>query len=411
MLQGVALIFSSRVSISPCIRHDLTAQSPIPANFSVTAAPAHKETSSDFGRFYEIKCSHERGENSVSVRMKMDRDATILVRWENTWVNLETWLSVVMPLPYAINGVSLPSIRRRHINCRCGKPFRILNLPRELRDMIYDTCATFNYPGYWRAGCNYAPYAEYEITRGTRSGEVGHRASYTRTDRRGRILNGATTPLGLLLTSKQVSEEFYERMWKMMEFRFFSTEDFMSIFDFTTHHIRLRPQFSQLSRLALETRVCAWLELTVTNFELTHTLQRMPLSHLTIFIRHHVASEMRSLHFLDEAYACWSCPQVLVGYILLYLERSISHIRTVEVMGCVSEKMKANVQRRLSQRRKSEVPTITEYDIIGESSYLRDVEGMWMPIGQKLSMLSLLRYIFPLRLDVSDKDFANKPQA
>ncbi|KAF4303998.1 hypothetical protein GTA08_BOTSDO08047 [Botryosphaeria dothidea] len=65
-------------------------------------------------------------------------------------------------------------------------------------------------------------------------------------------------------------------------------------------------------------------------------------------------------------------------------------------MGCVSEKMKANVQRRLSQRRKSEVPTITEYDIIGESSYLRDVEGITAFACAIISMMAQITTVIPM---------------
>ncbi|KAF2491868.1 hypothetical protein BU16DRAFT_130852 [Lophium mytilinum] len=114
-----------------------------------------------------------------------------------------------------------------------GKTFDLLGLPKELRFAIYEQllCAPA-YPYQWLSN-GYLPYCEAsQLKSGLLSGsEIGSAGTFVRSGNYAHkggveMLNGAGSPLGLLLTNDQVHEEVNKVLWKGMEFRFSSTELF-----------------------------------------------------------------------------------------------------------------------------------------------------------------------------------------
>ncbi|KAK0658986.1 hypothetical protein DIS24_g4368 [Lasiodiplodia hormozganensis] len=391
----------------------LTSQAPrtqcSPTEYSVAAAPAPLGVSSSFGKFYQITrrtpCMGP-GTMSITARMKLDDEGHVVTWKDRRWVDFGDWVSVFPPLQLDPIGLGSPLWKQRYLWHRSGKCFPLLAFPRELRDNIYEACATFHYltpdfEGEWGRGWNALPYSDYTgsyLLDELLTSEYGPRGTLVRTEREdgGRILNGAVCPLSLLLVNRQVYEEFKEMMWKTLDFRFPASQASSDVIWGGQRLARAVSTYTELSRITLELPILDWIKLLGIPLRqqptdhwrefgqlspIAQLLQTMNLSHLTIYIHHQVGylAERRYKNVDSPLHS--ACPHVLVGYIILYASTVFSMIPHVQVMGCVSSRMAAQFQQLHRERHTRVTPTLTQWDIIGPSSYLTMIGRSWMDHG------------------------------
>ncbi|KAL0262759.1 hypothetical protein SLS55_001731 [Diplodia seriata] len=378
-------------------------------SYTITAvAPALLGATTGFGRFYEVcrySCVRRHNPLTVLARMRLDDKGDVLV-WEN-WkrVDFADWVSVFPRYKQDQIGVGSCFWTTRYIWHRSGKPFRLLDLPRELRDMIYEECATFFYlrrglETHWQKGWNFCPYYALYYDKKLLNSEHGENGTIMRMECNygGRILNGAVSPISLLLSNKQVSREYKERMWKSLEFRFTSYRDSWKIMSGKDRLEAILPQWSSVSRVCLELNTSHCLTLlgipVLTSEPIrppgpsafVDILKSLRLSHLTIFIRHQTGEFVNSRYTNIYRNAC---PHILTGYVILYAKTVFSSIPHVQLTGCISPKMVAQFQQMYKEERAGATPTLTEWDVIGPSTYLKKRGRSWMQ--HELYDLDLMR--------------------
>lgn len=244
--------------------------------YTVAAAPPTPwGAAADFGRFYQItRWTSRRGEKSQTTtgRMKLDGEGHVVAWKGQKWVGFGDWISSVFPpLQQDPIGLGSPLWTHQYLWYISGKCFRLLDLPAELRFMIYEACATFHYlsrdfKGDWGLGWNRFPYLDCvgpspmdELLKS----EVGPRGTLVRTEGEdgGRILNGAVSPLSLLLVNKQVSNEFKDAMWATLDFRFSATQASSNVIWGGQRLARAVSKYTALSCITLELPILDWIKL------------------------------------------------------------------------------------------------------------------------------------------------------
>ncbi|KAF9629592.1 hypothetical protein BFW01_g10795 [Lasiodiplodia theobromae] len=374
------------------------------------AAPTPWGAAAEFGRFYEItRWTSRRGEESQTVtgRMRFNDEGHVVAWKGRKWVEFGDWMISVFPrLQQDPIGLGSPLWTHQYLWYISGKCFRLLDLPAEMRLEIYEVCATFHYlsrdfRGEWGLRWNNFPYLDSsgpspmdELLKS----EFGPRGTLVRTEGQdgGRILNGAVSPLSLLLVNRRVHDEFKDVMWAKLDFRFSATQASSNVIWGGQRLVRAVSEYTELSRITLELPILDWIKLLGIPLRwqptdhwrqfgqlspIAQLLQTMNLSHLTIYIRHQVGNVAEWRYTSEDSPLHNSCPHVLVGYIVLHASTVFSMIPHVQVMGCISSKMAAQFQQLHRENHTGATPTLTEWDVIGPSSYLSSIGRSWMQHG------------------------------
>lgn len=368
----------------------------------------------DSGRCYKVTRSGpsvDSKEITIIACMKLDADGrSVLVRKDQGWASLS---EVVSDFPFKKRSISclncsfwLKDIVRKAIRCKApllnlaagfppvegdviglgslfwqqayiwktsGKPFPLLDLPAEVRTMIYDECATFVYSYHWWNGWNYHPSTEGFFGHFL-DAECGPSGTETKVElsRKGRVINGAGPIMGLLRSNKQISREFKTRMLEVIEFRITSGCNTNTIRNNLTLCLS-----NTISRLSLALSLKEWFKYFRVTYHrgrginsntcLARLLRRMRLSHLTIFMKHKGVGDWDKRTISNTQIIHRMFHMVTTGLVLLHASICTQHIPNVEVKGCISSHTKSKFQQLLSDQRNRIMNSITEHDLIEPS--------------------------------------------
>ncbi|KAL1626246.1 hypothetical protein SLS54_003083 [Diplodia seriata] len=283
-----------------------------------------------------------------------------------------------------------------------GKTFRLLDLPAELRDLIYDHAAPFCYPYYYRKRSNFLGLSAAATSGHTLfPADYGLTGSHAQTEYKTRgckIVNAAGSPLSMLLLNKQVHAEFKKRMWDSMEFSFLEPSalgwflaqntTLSSLYDGRMPE-RLSVEFSlgNLFFTVKRWRVAPrWDVAAMENEEtdLVGLVGKLHLKSLTIYVDHRNPS-----HYPDRHRIGWhgpleddggepdlsmrgDCTRLLTGRFLLLLRAAVTHIPDVTILGCVSPRMRGLFATMHACDLQGVPCDTTEQDFVGRSRKIQE---------------------------------------
>ncbi|OJD36451.1 uncharacterized protein BKCO1_1100032 [Diplodia corticola] len=340
------------------------------------------------GRYYRIsrasllgnypEYSNYDGMWDTVVRIRLSNRGIVEVRDGDSWQPLSTYLSRLPAVKEYWAGPGSGAWLQALDWATNGQHFPLLALPGEIRNMIYDRCASFCYPYEFERGFNYMAAAG---TDGLLYREYGARGSHLQAELfgRGRVLNGAGPVLALLLTSRQVHAEFAARLERGMEFRFQGAAPLRRFLAPKP----LRPDLSALSKVTLQMTTWnmvkffgVWIHQSARPWGEPDAgcLKGLRVKELELRLGHRENFEG---YRLDTVLApC--CHRVLAGLILWAAKDYVKDIPAVSVEGCVPAAVKAAFLQLLADERAKVPSAVTQWDVIGKSAKLVEKGESWM---------------------------------
>ncbi|EOD46349.1 hypothetical protein UCRNP2_6928 [Neofusicoccum parvum UCRNP2] len=258
-----------------------------------------------------------------------------------------------------------------------GQHFPLMDLPGEIRNMIYDYAASFCYPYEFEHGFNYMAAAG---TDGLLYKEYGRHGTHLQAELfgRGRVLNGAGPVLPLLLASKQVHAEFSARLHRNMEFRFQGAWPLRRFAE-----CQVQPASQTLAKVTLQMTTWnlvkffgVWINQSARPWGQpdAECLRGLPLRELELRLGHR---EDFTGYRLDTWLApC--CHRVLAGLVLWAAKDFVRDVPVVTVEGCVPARAKAAFLQLLADQRAGVPSAVTQWDVIGKSTKLVERGESWL---------------------------------
>lgn len=341
------------------------------------------------GRYYRIsrasllgnypEYSNYDGMWDTVVRIRLS-SKTVQVRDGDTWLPLGDYLSQLPAVKEYWAGPGSSQWRQVLAWNTNGQTFPLMDLPGEIRNMIYDYSASFCYPYEFEHGFNYMAAAG---TDGLLYRDYGRAGTHLQAELfgRGRVLNGAGPVLALLLTSKRVHAEFAARLFRNMDFRFQAAPPL---------HRFLKPLPPSRSLAKVTLQMTTWNFIKFFGIRLdaaaprpwpdapdAEALRGLRLRELELRLGHREDFAAGADFRLDAALApC--CHRVLVGLILWAAKDFVRDVPVVTVEGCVPAKAKAAFLQLLRDEKEGVVPSaVTEWDVVGGSRALVERGESW----------------------------------
>ncbi|KAB2581039.1 hypothetical protein DBV05_g139 [Lasiodiplodia theobromae] len=342
------------------------------------------------GRYYRIsrasllgnypEYSNYDGMWDTVVRIRLT-GRTVEVRDGDFWLPLGDYLSHLPPVKEYWEGPGSTSWLQSLEWKTNGQHFPLMSLPGEIRNMIYDYCASFCYPYEFEHGFNYMAAAG---TDGLLYREYGRTGTHLRAELfgRGRVLNGAGPVLALLQTSRQVNSEFSARLYRNMEFRFQGAWPLQRF-------LECKPDFRTLAKVTLQMTTWnfvkffgVWLHRAARPWGEpdARCLRGLRLNELELRLGHreNFSAEDGSGAYRLDALLAPCCHRVLAGLILWAAKDYVKDVSTVSVEGCVPVKVKEAFLQLLADEKEKVPSAITQWDVIGKSAKLVDRGESWL---------------------------------
>ncbi|KAL1641375.1 hypothetical protein SLS58_006076 [Diplodia intermedia] len=339
--------------------------------------------------------------------MKLERKHNALKPTANddgVWIPLREWLLKYFSShnPVETSGFGSRQWEMNYDWACNGKTFRLLDLPPELRDLIYDHAAPFCYPYYYRKRSNFLGLSAAATSGHTLlPADYGVTGSHVQTEYKTRgckIVNAAASVLSMLLLNKQVHAEFKKRMWDNMEFSFVEPKllawflaqntTLSSLYDGRMPE-RLSVEFSLANLFFTAKRwhvASRWHVAAMENdkTDVVGLVAKLHLKSLTIYVDHrnrtHYPDRRRPDDDDDDdddddeqnQSTREYCSRLLTGRFLLRLRAAVTHIPDVTILGCVSPRMRG-LFATMHARDLQGVPCdTTQEDFVGRSKLIRE---------------------------------------
>ncbi|EKG16016.1 hypothetical protein MPH_06710 [Macrophomina phaseolina MS6] len=336
------------------------------------------------GRYYRIsrasllgnypEYSNYDGMWDTVVRMRLT-GKTVEVRDGDAWRPLASYLSHLPSIKeYWTGPGSAPWLQALEWTTN-GQSFPLLSLPGEIRNMVYDYCASFCYPYEFENGFNYMAAAG---TDGLLYREFGRNGTHLHAELygRGRVLNGAGPVLSLLLTNKQVSAEFSARLYRNMEFRFQGAWPLRRF-------LECKPDYRTLAKVTLQMTTWnfvkffgVWIHQSARPWGEpdAQSLKGLRLKELELRLGHRESFEGYRLDTWLEP----CCHRVVTGLILWAAKDFVKEIPVVSVEGCVPRKVQQQFLQLLADEKDGVPSAVTQWDVVGKSAKLVDRGENWL---------------------------------
>ncbi|KAK8235188.1 hypothetical protein HDK64DRAFT_103785 [Phyllosticta capitalensis] len=335
---------------------------------------------SSLGHYPEFQSNEGKWEAIVLLRLSK---STVEIRTADTWRPFAEFLNTLPPVTDAVYGPGTLSWKQALQWDTNGRHFPLMQLPGELRNIIYDHVVSFCYPYEFEHSWNYLGPAG---TAGLLSRDFRHPGSHVRAELcgRGRIVNGCGPILSLLLTSKQVKAEFSHRLWLTGEFRFqtaYTLRRFLECRPPPPASLTVAP--TALAKLTLQLTTWsavkffgAWIYTAAQPWGPAdaEVLRGLPLRVLELRLGHREDYS----GFRMDSWLAPCCHKVLTGLILWAAKDYVVDIPTVRIEGCVAADVKTAWVQLLADARARRVSSVTEWDVIGHSWALLRKGESWL---------------------------------